>query len=77
MTKLYKRTNEREDIYDKMHSEANKHMGPTRKEPMNSPLIMYILPDLAPMQKQVNKCENRERRFERIIGRRAWRHGRF
>lgn len=77
MTKLYKRINEREDIYDKMHSEANKHMGPTRKEPMDSPLIMYILPDLKPMHKQVNKCENRDRRFERIVGRRAWRHGRF
>lgn len=77
MTKLFKKTNEREDIYDKMHYEANMKIGPTRKEPMDSPLIMYILPDLKPIQKQINKCENRGRRLEQIMGRRAWKHGRF
>jgi hypothetical protein len=74
MTKLYKKSNAREDIYAQMYEEANKHYGPTRKEPMDSPLIMYILPDLSPMQKQINICENTEKKIERIISRRSWKH---
>ena len=73
MPRLIKRTSEREDLYDRMHMEANKHMGPTRKEPMNSPLIMYILPDLAPMQKQLNKLENISNYEAKCARRRCWR----
>ena len=51
MPKPHKKVNDNEDKCEKLHAEMNMKIGPTRKEP----LTVFVLPDLDPMQKQLNK----------------------
>lgn len=72
VAKLYKKVKERENLSSKQHMEANMYIGPTRKEPANSPVVMCILPDLDPLQKQLNRIENTVNHEARCVRRRAW-----
>lgn len=73
MAKLRKRNNTNEDSCKKMHAEMNMKVGPTRKEPPQS-FPVYLMPDLDPMQKQINRIENETHHEARCNRRRAWRN---
>ena len=74
MPKLSKRIHSNEDTCDKLHKEMNAKVGPTRKElPASYPV--YIIPDLGPMQKQVNRIENVVNHEARCRSRRNWKRG--
>lgn len=72
MPKLHKKVHKNEDRCDKLHKEMNAKVGPTRKEPVNS-FPVYLMPDLDPLQKQVNRIENTVNHEARCVRRRAWR----
>lgn len=69
MPKLRKKVNQNEERCKILHQDMNKHVGPTRKEP----LTLFVLPDLDPLQKQVNRIENMVNHEARCARRRAWR----
>lgn len=69
MAKLHKKVHDNEDKCDKLHKEMNMRVGPTRKEP----LTLFVLPDLDPIQKQLNRIENTVNYEARCARRRAWR----
>ena len=71
MPKLCKRVHKNEDRCDKLHKEMNAKVGPTRKEPVNS-FPVYLMPDLDPLQKQVNRIENTVNHEARCRNRRNW-----
>lgn len=72
MPKLVKRTHKDEDKYKKTHMEMNLRVAPTRLEDIKS-FPAYILPNLDPLQRQVNRIENMVNHEARCIRRRAWR----
>ena len=69
MPKLHKKVKDNEDKCEKLHAEMNMKIGPTRKEP----LTVFVLPDLDPMQKQLNKLENISNHEAKCTRRRCWR----
>lgn len=69
MPKLFKRNHDNEDKCDKLHKEMNMCVGPTRKEP----LTLLVLPDLDPMQRQINRIQNTVEHEMRCVRRRSWR----
>lgn len=69
MPKLCKRVHKNEDRCDKLHKEMNMRVGPTRLEPIK----LLIIPDLDPLQKQLNRIENTVNYEARCVRRRAWR----
>lgn len=69
MAKLKKKVRTNENRVEKLHTEMNMRVGPTRKEPLK----VFILPDLDPMQKQMNRIENTMNHEARCARRRAWR----
>ena len=68
MPKLHKKVKDNEDKCEKLHAEMNMKIGPTRKEP----LTVFVLPDLDPMQKQLNQIENTVNYETKCRGRRNW-----
>lgn len=68
MPKLFKRNHDNEDKCDKLHKEMNMRVGLTRKEP----LTLFVLPDLDPIQKQLNQIENTVNHEARCRNRRNW-----
>lgn len=70
MAKVHRKVNANEDRCEKLHMEMNMKAGPTRKEP----LTVFVLPDLDPMQKQLNRGENTLHYEERCNRRKAWRN---
>lgn len=71
MAKLHKKVKTNEGFCKKLHTEMNMKAGPTRLEPVGSYPVYYI-PDLDPMQKQVNRIENEMHHEARCARRRAW-----
>lgn len=71
MSKLHKKVRANEDFSKKLHSKMNMKVGPTRKEPAQS-FPVYVMPDLDPMQKQINRIENEMHHEARCVRRRAW-----
>ena len=71
MAKLHKKVRDNEDRCDKLHKEMNAKVGPTRKEPVNS-FPVYLMPDLDPLQKQLNRIENTVNHEARCRNRRNW-----
>ena len=69
MAKLHKKVRDNEDRCDKLHKEMNMRVGPTRLEPIK----LLIIPDLDPLQKQLNRIENTVNYEARCVRRRAWR----
>lgn len=69
MAKLKKKVNKNENRCKKAHTDMNMKVGPTRLEPM----YMFVMPDLDPMQQQLNRLENMANHEERCARRRAWR----
>lgn len=72
MAKLHKKVRDNEDRCDKLHKEMNMRVAPTRLEELKS-FPAYILPNLDPLQKQVNRIENTVNHEARCVRRRAWR----
>ena len=68
MAKLHKKVRDNEDRCDKLHKEMNMRVGPTRLEPIK----LLIIPDLDPMQKQLNRIENTVNHEARCRNRRNW-----
>lgn len=71
MAKLHKKVRTRENSCSKLHSEMNMKAGPTRLEPVGSYPVYYI-PDLDPMQDQINRIETAVNYEARCARRRAW-----
>lgn len=71
MSKLHKKVRTNENACSKLHLEMNRKAGPTRKEPLRS-FPVYIMPDLDPLQKQLNRIENEMHHEARCARRRAW-----
>lgn len=72
MAKVHKKVHDNENRCDKLHKEMNMVVGPTRKElPGSYPV--YLIPDLDPMQKQLNRIENTVNHEARCARRRTWR----
>ena len=72
MTKMCKRVHKNEDQCDKLHKEMNMRVAPTRLEELKS-FPAYILPNLDPLQKQLNQIQNVVNHETRCARRRAWR----
>lgn len=72
MPKLHKKVRDNEDRCDKLHKEMNMRVAPTRLEELKS-FPAYILPNLDPLQKQLNRIENIVNHEARCARRRAWR----
>lgn len=68
MPKLHKKVKKNEERCKKLHQDMNMKVGPTRKEP----LTLFVLPDLDPLQKQLNRIENAVNHEARIRRRSAW-----
>lgn len=71
MSKLHKKVRTREKSCSKLHSEMNMKAGPTRLEPVGG-YPVYIIPDLDPMQEQLNQIESAVNYEARCVRRRAW-----
>lgn len=69
MAKLKKRVRTNENRVERMHAEMNMRVGPARIEPLK----LFVLPDLDPMQRQMNRIENMLNHEARCARRRAWR----
>lgn len=69
MARLRKKVRTNEDRVARLHMDMNMRVGPARVEPLK----VFILPDLDPMQKQLNRVENMVNHEERCARRRAWR----
>lgn len=69
MPKLHKKVKKNEERCKKLHQDMNMRVGPTRLETM----YMFVLPDLDPMQVQMNQIETAVNREARCARRRAWR----
>ena len=72
MSKLKRKVTTNENKCKELHQQMNMRVGPTRLQP----LTLYVIPDLDPMQKQLNRLENQQNRAERVAGRRAWKDSR-
>jgi hypothetical protein len=71
MSKLHKKVRTNENRCASLHRDMNMTVGPTRLEGLGN-LPSFILPNLDPLQQQVNRIENRLNYEERISRRRAW-----
>lgn len=69
VAKLKKKVTTNKDRCKKIHMDMNMKVGPTRMEPT----YMFVLPDLDPMQEQLNRLENTQNHEARCTRRRAWR----
>lgn len=74
MPKANKRIRRNEDRSKKLHADMNMRVWPTRLEPFAN-MPTFVIPDMDPMQRQVNRLEERAIRNERLYQRRAWRNG--
>lgn len=72
MPKLIKKVRSNEGRYDKMHKEFNMMIGPARKEDLPGSYPVYIIPNLDPMQEQINRIESAVNYESRCARRRAW-----
>lgn len=70
MAKVHRKVKDNEDRCEKLHLSMNMKVGPTRKEPMT----VFVMPDLDPMQKQMNRIENTVLHEARCNRRRTWRN---
>lgn len=75
MAKLHKKVRANENRCKELHAEMNRHVAPTRLEPTGR-FPAYIIPDLDPMQGQVNKIEMAVNMMARLNSRRNWKHSR-
>lgn len=75
MAKLYKKVRTNENLCKELHAEMNRHVAPTRLEPTGR-FPAYIIPDLDPMQGQVNMIETAVNMMARLNSRRNWKHSR-
>ena len=73
MAKLYKKVRTNENLCKDLHAEMNRHVAPTRLEPTGR-FPAYIIPDLDPMQGQVNKIETAVNMMARLNSRRNWKN---
>ena len=72
MSKLKRKVTTNETRCKELHQTMNMKYGPARLEP----LTLYVIPDLDPMQKQLNRLENQHNRAERVASKRAWKGSR-
>lgn len=72
MAKVRRKVSANENRCEKLHGEMNMRVGPTRMEPLKN-FPVYIMPDLDPMQKQINRIESEMIYEARCNRRRAWR----
>lgn len=72
MPKQFKKVTSNETRCKDLHREMNGMVAPTRLEPTGR-FPAYIIPDLDPLQKQVNRINNTVDREARCARRRAWR----
>lgn len=72
MPKLVKRTHKDEGKYKKLHMDMNMQVAPTRLEELKN-FPAYILPNLDPLQRKLNRIENIVNHEARCARRRAWR----
>lgn len=72
MAKVHRKVNTNENRCEKLHGEMNMRVGPTRMEHVKN-FPVYIMPDLDPMQKQINRIESAALYEARCNRRRAWR----
>lgn len=75
MAKLYKKVRTNENRCKELHAEMNRHVAPTRLEPTGR-FPAYIIPDLDPMQGQVNNIETAVNQMARQMSRRNWKRSR-
>lgn len=71
MPKRFKKVTKNENRCRNLHTEMNHKVAPTRLEPTGM-FPAYIIPDLDPMQKQLNRLEERAQRMERMDARHRW-----
>lgn len=74
MPKTQKRIRQNEDRCKNMHADMNMRVGPTRLETLAN-MPTFVIPDIDPIIRQVNRLEERTIRNERLHQRRAWRNG--
>lgn len=74
MPKANKRIRRNEDRSKNLHADMNMRVGPTRLEPFQN-IPTYVMIDIDPIIRQVNRLEERTIRNERLYQRRAWRNG--
>lgn len=72
MPRQVKRTRIRENQSRELHREMNMRVAPTRLEPAGM-FPAYIIPDLDPLQRQINRIQNTVEHEARYSRRRAWR----
>ena len=72
MPKLTNRTHNGEDRCKRIHTEMNMRVAPTRLEALGH-FPAYIIPNLDPLQEQVNRIQNTVGHEARCARRRAWR----
>ena len=73
MPKLTKRTHNNEDKCKRLHTEMNMRVAPTRLEALGH-FPAYIIPNLDPLQEQVNRIQNIVEHEARCARRRNWRN---
>ena len=73
MAKLHKKVRTNENRCKELHAEMNQRVAPTRLEPTGR-FPAYIIPDLDPMQGQVNNIETAVNRMARQMSRRNWKN---
>lgn len=73
MPKARKRVSTNENRCKDLHAEMNRHVAPTRLEPTGR-FPAYIIPDLDPMQGQVNNIETAVNQMARQMSRRNWKN---
>lgn len=71
MPKLKKRTHNGEDRCKCLHTEMNMRVAPTRLEPIGH-FPAYIIPNLDPLQEQLNRIQNTVEHEARCARRRSW-----
>lgn len=73
MAKLHKKVRTNENLCKELHAEMNRHVAPTRLEPTGR-FPAYIIPDLDPMQGQINNIETAVNQMARQMSRRNWKN---
>ena len=71
MAKLTNRTHNGEDRCKRLHTEMNMRVAPTRLETLGH-FPAYIIPNLDPLQEQVNRIQNTVEHEARCARRRSW-----
>lgn len=72
MPKLVKRNHKDEEKCKKLHMDMNMKVAPTRLEDIKN-FPAYLIPNLDPLQKRVNRIENTVNHEARCARQRVWR----